>query len=296
MITTFLRAQRIRIFWVVVVLLALLAGLIVWYKNIYSDPRRVFDAMLENSLRTTSVTKQIIQGDESQSLDQRLRLQNGEVHTVQGVTDLRQTGLASAEVITESIGTPTADFVRYRSINTDQKREDGGELDFSKVLDVWGRTEASQETSGELYNETVLGVIPIGNMPAADRKKLLELARELEVYKVEYARVQRTVTNGRPTYEYTVKVLPEAYVTFLKAYAQSVGLTHLRNIRAADYKDATPLEFKVVVDVYSRRLSSINYASGRNERYLDYGQQTDVVVPKDSVTVEELQSLIQQVQ
>jgi hypothetical protein len=296
MIKTFFRAQRTRIFWVAVVLLALLAGSVVWYKNIYSDPRRVFDAMLENSLRTASVTKQVIQSEDSQSLDQRLRLQNGENHTVQGVTDLRQTGLASAEVVTESIGTPTADFVRYRSIHTDQKSEDGGELDFSKVLNVWGRTEAAQETSGELYNETVLGVIPIGNLPTAERKKLLDLARELEVYKVEYARVQRTVTNGRPTYEYTVKVLPEAYVTFLKAYADAVGLTHLRNVRAADYENATPLEFKVSVDVYSRRLSSISYASGRSENYLNYGQRVDVDIPKDSVTVEELQTLIQQVQ
>lgn len=296
MITTYLRAQRKMLILVGIILLAVLAALTVWYKNIYSDPRRVFDAMLENSLRTSSVTKRITQNDQNQSLEQTIRLQTGETHLVQGMTDLRQKGLASAKVITESVGTPTDDFVRYRSIETDQKRDDGSSLDFSKVIGIWGTTEAGGKTSGELYNETVLGVIPLGNLPEAKRQELLSLARTLDVYKVEYAKVNRTSANGRPVYEYTVKVLPEAYVAFLKAYAEAAGLTHLRNIRSSDYENATPLEFKVVVDIMSRRLHSVDFASGRTERYLGYGHQVTADKPKDAGSIEDLQNLIQQVQ
>lgn len=252
--------------------------------------------MLENSLRTSSVTRQILQGDESQSLDQKVRLQTGAVHVAQSLTTLTQTGSASAKVVTESIGTPTNDFVRYRSIETNQKSAEGGELDFSKVLGVWGKSEASGETAGELYNESTLGVIPFGNLSAEDRQKLMDMVNRLEVYKVDYVNVVRGRENGRPTYEYSVKVLPEAYVSVLKEFARMAGLTQLRNIDPANYKNANALEFKVVVDVRTRRLSSITYESGRHENFISYGNEADVELPKDTVTVDELQTLIQEVQ
>ncbi|MBA3758887.1 hypothetical protein H0X10_04665, partial [Candidatus Saccharibacteria bacterium] len=184
----------------------------------------------------------------------------------------------------------------YKSIETDQKSASGEALDFSKVLGVWGKSEAGNETSGELYNETTLGVIPVGNLFAPDRKKLLELASSLDVYKVEYANINRTTINGRPAYEYTVKVLPSAYVTLLKAYAEAVGLTHLRNIDPANYENADSIEFKLLVDVRTRRLASIVYANGRMEKYVAYGTQATVDLPKETIPVEELQERIQQVQ
>lgn len=296
MIKTFFRAQRTRIFWVAVLLVAIVFGLNAWYTAIYTDSRRVFDAMLENSLRTSSVTKQIVQNDEEQLLTQHVRLELGEKHRAHGHTDLSQIGLASAHVKTESIGTPTADYVRYLSIETDQKGASGNDLDFSKVIGVWGKTEASGTTSGELYNEIILGVIPVGNLSASDRRELLKLASDLEVYKVEYKNVRRGSVNGRPSYEYTVKVLPEEYVTLLKRYAQMVGLTHLDNVNPGSYSNSPAIEFKVVVDVNTRRLATVTYESGRQERFIGYGSQASVGVPKDAVTVEELQSRLQNIQ
>lgn len=296
MITSFLRAQRTRIIWVGILLVLLLLGLNAWYRAIYADPRRVFAAMLDNSLRTGSVSKQIVQGDEAQSLNQRVRVQTGEQHVAQSITELSQSGLANAQVVTESIGTPTADFVRYASIQTDQKSAGGNELDFSKVIGVWGKAGATGSTSGELYNESVLGVIPIGNLPADKRHKLVALAQELDVYKVEYANVVRGTKDGRPTYEYTVKVLPAAYVTLLKVYAEMSGLTHLKNINPQSYESADPIEFKVVVDVMTRRLATINYANGRTENYVSYGSKPQVALPNDPVTIEELQLRLQDIE
>lgn len=293
---TFLRAQRARIFWLAVLLVLAFLGLNAWYRAIYSDPRRVFAAMLDNSLRSGSVTKQIVQGDESQSLEQKVRIQAGEQHVAQSVTMLSQTGLANAEVTTESIGTPTADFVRYLSIQTDQKSTSGKDLNFSNVIGVWGKAEATGTTTGELYNESVLGVIPIGNLSASDRKKLVTLAQELDVYKVEYANVERGTINGRPSYEYTVKVLPAAYVALLKTYAEMSGLTHLKGINPSSYENAEPIEFKVAVDVRTRRLASITYANGRKENYISYGSKPQVTLPSDPVTIDELQSRLQDIE
>lgn len=296
MIRTLIRTNRKPITWALLLAVAFIALFAVWYKNIYSDPRSVFNAMIENSLRTSSVTKRIVQGDESQALDQKVRLQIGEMHLVQGLTELSQTGVASAQVTTESIGTPTSDFVRYRSINTDQKSAAGGELDFSNVIGVWGKTEAEGETTGELYNESTLGVIPIGNLSAEDRQKLMNLITATDVYKVEYANVKRVSANGRPAYEYTVKVLPVAYVTLLKNYAQMVGLTQLQDIDPARYENSNAIEFTVTVDIMTRRLATTTYQNGRQENYISYGGTTRVAVPKETIPVEELQQRIQEVQ
>ncbi len=293
---TFLSAQRTRILWLVIILGFIGVGLTYFYRHTYSDPRRVFNAMLENSLRTSSVTKQVKQNTEGQTLDQKVRLQLGGRHIAQGMTALTQTGAASANVTTESLGTPTSDFVRYRSIETDQKNEAGETLDFSQILGVWGRTENAETTSGELYNELVLGVIPIGNLSANDRKKLLQEMIELDVYKVEYENVQRGTVNGRPAYNYSVKVLPEAYVTLLKSYAIKVGLTHLENINPQNYANAESIEFTVSIDVLTRRLASIEYGSGRQESYTAYGTEADVSLPTDTVSIEELQSRLQNIQ
>ena len=296
MITTFLRAQRTRIFWVVLLLILSGVGLNSWYRSIYSDPRRVFSAMIENALQTGSVTKKVTQIDANQSLEQTVRLQTGKEHIAHGVTNISQQGAASATVMTESIGTPTTDYVRYRSIETDQKGVQGNDLDFSEVVGVWGETPSTGETSGDIYNETALGVIPFGNVSNDDRKRLMSMVRELDVYRVEYANVQRVDTGGRAAYEYTVKVLPQAYVAYLKEYARSVGLTHLENINPDQYANADAIEFTVRVDILSRRLVGITYQNGREERFVSYGGRVPVSKPTETISVDELQEKIQSVQ
>ncbi len=293
---TFLRAQRTRILWVAVILAVVLFGLNAWYKSIYSDPRAVFNAMLENSLRTESVTKEVVQNTDDQTLEQIIRLQAGEKHQAQSVTNLSQQGTASATVVTESIGTPTSDYVRYRSISTEQKSEAGNDLDFTNILGIWGKTDIEDKTSGELYNESALGIIPFANLSKVDRKKVLDLASDMNVYRVEFQNVRKGTVNGRSTYEYTVKVLPEAYVAMLQEYARAAGLTHLENINPANYASADAIEFKVTVDILSRRLSSVTYETGRQEYYLSYGNQVQTDIPTETVTIEELQQRLQEVE
>lgn len=297
MIKTFLSTNRTRIYWVAVLLILLSVGAGVWYKNIYTDKRRVFEAMLVNSWRTESVVKQIIQDEEGQSSTQFIRLQAGEQHIAQSLNVIEQTGGGtSAKVATESIGTPTLDFVRYRAIETNQKSMSGKDLDFSRIVGVWGKSETNEKTAGELYNQAALGIIPFGNLSAENREKLLKIAIGQDVYKVAFANVKVGSVNGRPAYEYKVKVLPQDYVILLKEYAKMVGLTQLENINPAAYENADPVEFSVVVDVRTRRITSLIYESGRQENFTAYGSNVTVAIPKDTVSVEELQSRLQQLQ
>ncbi len=272
-----------------------------WWHFIRSNPERVFNAMLTNNLRTTSVTRKITQSSGEQSLEQTVQLFMAPGHITHGRTTLTQTGDESAVVVTETIGTPFIDYIRYLDIVSNQKNEKGEKLNFSNIKNLWGKSPvvsgAEDQTTGELYNESVLGVVPFANLPADQRERLLEFMKSNEVYKPDYANVERVIKNGRPSYIYTVAVEPAAYVALLKELAREVGLNQLEGVDPSVYKNSSPLSFQLVVDVWSRQLSGIIYNNGaRVEELTSYGAKGNAVVPENTIPLRELQNRVQSIQ
>lgn len=279
-------------------ILLLIGTVWAWWHFIYSNPQRVFTGMLENNLRTSSVTRLRVQQSGNQRLEQYVRLNTGADDIAQGRSTITQTGNVTAKVDTESIGTPTADYVRYTDIHTNQKDQNGKDLDFSKVLNIWGKSETSRDdTLGELYSESSLGVVPFGNLTAAQRAELMHIIKDRNVYKADFANVKRGNVNGRPQYAYTVEVDPEGYVTMLKKFGEFMGLTQTQSLDPAEYKGAQALQFRITIDVWSRHLSSLSYqTSSRQEAYGGYGIVSHVALPQDTIPVDELQDRVQSIQ
>ncbi len=274
-----------------------------WWHFVRSNPERVFNAMLDNNLRTTAVTRKVKQTSGDQNLDQTVQLFVAPEHISHGMTALNQTGDEKAQVVTETIGTPFIDYIRYLDVISDQKTEKGEKVDFSRITNQWGKTAVADgsesQTTGELYNESVLGVVPFANLPKADRQVLLEFVKASEVYKTDYSKVERSINNGRPEYTYTVAVQPAPYVAMLKELARRTGLTQLEGVDPSHYKNSAPLSFKLVVDVWSQQLSGIIYNNGaRTERLSAYGVKGGVKVPavENTIPLSELQNRVQSIQ
>lgn len=272
-----------------------------WWRNIHNDPTRVFNGMLENSLRLKGVTRHVTQTGLGQDVSQWTQLNLGAVQKAESRTELTQTGDIEAEVETQSIGTPYEDFVRYTSIETSQTGADGQKLDFSTILNIWGSNNATPEagtTNGELYNESVLGVIPIGSLSVTDRATLLRYIRSNTVYEVDYTALERELIDGRPVYTYPVKVDAEKYVTMLKEFARMVGLNHLENVDPAAYGGSEKLEFSLSVDVWARQLVRIRFGSDdqRIEELSGHNVVKSVGLPEETITVDELQGRLQEIQ
>lgn len=271
-----------------------------WWHSVRSNPKRVFEAMLVNSLKIRGVTDHVQQSSDNQHLNQIVELMSSPANTVHAQTTLSQDGDNAASVITETIGTPFTDFVRYTDISTSQKDASGKSLDFSKVKGIWGKTssvEGSDQTTGQLYNQMVLSVVPLTNLPAAQRKDLIHKIKTQDVYSPDYTNVKRDIKNGRPEYTYTVTVKPQPYISMLKLLGRDVGLTQLENVDPASYSNAAPLEFKLTVDVWTRQLTSIAYSSGdRSEKLSSFGLERFVKAPTDSISIDELQTRIQSLQ
>lgn len=270
----------------------------VWWQQVASSPERVFYTMLDNSMKTRGIGRHVVQDSGSQKLDQRTQLTTGQHAVASSLTTLSQ-GIGTA-VKTQTIGTPTDDYVRYVTIETDQIGEDGQPLDFGDVLGIWGVSDNDQlgsETRGELYGQNVLGVVPIGFVPPDTRRELIDLMREENIYSVDFSKARRELLNGRPHYTYDVEVQPENYIVMLKQFAKAVGLTQLETLDPKAFSEAEPFTFSMTVDIWSRQLAAVTYAdSARKETYSSYGQKTPVKLPEQTISVEELQSRLQSIQ
>lgn len=273
---------------------------VVWWRQVYSDPQRVFQAMLNNSLRLQSVFKEVDSNSFSQEVDQTVYLQFGAEDRVMSMTRLTQLGDKPTTVVTESIGTPTTDYVRYTTINTEQTKADGSKLDFSGVLGVWGssdKEQANKLTSGELYNESILGIIPFGVLDKSSRRELLTLMNQENIYEVDYTAVAKTSENGRPRYTYGVTVDAEAYVKLLKRFGDLNGLNHLAELDPAAYAGQERLPFTLTIDVWSRQLQRIEYGNGeRVETFSGHNGRREVALPAETISVDELQGRLQELQ
>ncbi len=273
---------------------------VIWWNRVYTNPQRVFTGMLENSLRTNGVSRHVVQTGNGQDLNEISQLSIGASQTAQSLTTLTQGSDASTVVQTETIGTPTRDYTRYTSIQTDQKSTSGQSLDFSKVLGVWGDNENDSDktvTNGELYNESTLGIVPFGNLSAKSRSQLLKSIADNNVYEVDYSKVARQRHGLRQVYVYTVNVDASKYVQVLKDFAKASGLNHLESLDPANYTGSDKLNFTLSVDVLSRQLTRIVYADGsRTEDLSGYNAIKNVNLPTDTITIDELQSRLQQIQ
>lgn len=281
------------------IIILLIAGTLGWYRLYYTNPSEVFSRMLHNSLSTPGVTKVVSQSDTDQQLDQRAQLVTTPTQRVRSTVILRQGAGGDTLITTESIGTTHADYVRYADLKTNQKTAEGKDFNFAAILNIWGKADSNDTTSGgaQLYNQTVLGVVPVGNLDATLRQQLLNQIINDNVYTVNYATIKKTKQAGRPVYSYDVSVMPVAYVSMLKAYARDIGLKQLEPVDPNQYAGSAPLKFNFNIDVWSGALTQITYKdSKRTEKFSSYGVHPQIELPTKTVPIEQLQSKLQEIQ
>ncbi|CAN5665101.1 hypothetical protein BH23PAT1_BH23PAT1_4330 [soil metagenome] len=288
------RIIRLSIMLVFMGLLVLFAAATAKLLHQRSNPNLVFMNMLENNFRTVSVTRSSDQATGDQNVSQKTQLITGDLPTAKGRTVLLSTGEVTARVVTENLGTPYADYVRYTDIDTNQTNAQGQQVDYSAVVGTWGVSEQEGQpgVTGELYNEMTLGLIPFANLDYESRAKVMDTIREHGVYNI-VGDTQKVERQGRPAYQYRVSVEPAAYIELLITLGQEMGLAQLADLDSEAYREAQPLEFTLTADIVSQRLVTIAYEDGRVERYGSYGVKSHIVPPEDTIPIQELQMRIQ---
>lgn len=281
-------------------LIVAIATFVAWQYHNTTNADRVFWGMVDENLQTSAYSRNTVQKSGSQSVTQVIQTATSPNQRIYSQTVFEQTGVDSATAVTENIGTPTEDYVRYNSIVTSQKSTDGGPLDFSNVVGKWAAAGSSVDggTTGQQYNQAVLGIIPTGNLSAADRRAIIKTMKDQGTYQYTVVETKRTWPFGRPNYTFQVTVNPVGYINSLKQFASIVGLNHLEQVQSADYASSQKMTFIVSVDGWTHQMTRADQNQGaRSETVSGRNlKKTLPSAPTETIPVDELQSRLQSVQ
>lgn len=280
----------------VVAAVILLVSGIMWWKQVYNHPRRVFEGMLNNSLSLNSITRSTVSdgyGGKTEKVEQLSFVPDAAVRTWVAIDQPAETG--SSKVKTETIGTRNQDFSRYLSIETSQTGENGKKLDYSSALNTWGRTSAG--TPPEYYAQAILGIVPFAQVPASQRAEAVKAFSDSKVYEVDYSKVEPKRINGKSALVVPVKVHLKEYLTVFKKVAKDSGLNDFEAVNPDEYADSEPVEVSLTIDKISRNLLAISYAGepAQVESFSGHGQSLPIKTPEQTILLEQLQQKLQSI-
>ena len=222
--------EQSRLFVSILLIIVIVAGWL-WWSHIYEGSQSVFWGMLNNSLATTAVSRQITENAGGQNLNETVVLELGKDNIARANTVLSQ---GTSVVSTETIGTPSTDYTRYIAAKTAAKTVSGKSLNFSKIIGIWSKSATggiSTDPLDHLFGQTLLGVVPIGNLPPQERNSLLSQMKTSGVFSVNFSNVLHGYIKGRSVYIYKVSVAPIAYAQLLTAFARDEGYNNVPELK-----------------------------------------------------------------
>jgi hypothetical protein len=285
--------------------LTILTGVIIfavsgwaWWTKIHNNPTRVFWAMFDNSLSTTSVTTHVNQASQGQTIDRYAVIHFGTQNAARSLQTREQVdGTTTSTVAQETIGTTDADYLRFPYISTGLASASGKPIDYSSVEGVWAKTDAAtagNKAAIQNFDQAVLGTVPFANFSAAERKILVKYIRDDRVYMLDPSKVIKKQLGGKQVYEYTLEVNAKQYFTMLQEFAAQLGVGPVSGLDPSQYDTASPLSVQFTIDVVSRQLVKIHYNdSGQDETFDSYGVRTPITLPASTIPLTALQKRIQ---
>jgi hypothetical protein len=266
-----------------------------WYKNIFVNPDRVLSDMLDKSLQVSNTQRRVNQSQADSSLDQAVYVSFAPQLISDSKSELSEiTTLGRTVVRTDNIGTKDADYVRYEGIDIPGDRSG---RDFREIIGVWGKRE-SQSQSGQsaaFLRETLFTAVPFGNLDNSQRHELKEEIKRVNLY--QYQEAKKEYIDGRPVMTYKINLDPHALVTVLGKYAEITGLGRSPELNPALYEGAQRVPINLRVDLLSRHASTIGFeGTDRLEMYGAYNSFRNVIVPQDTIDVNELQDRLQRLE
>ncbi|HEY5141841.1 MAG TPA: hypothetical protein VIJ25_21360 [Methylococcales bacterium] len=275
-----------------VILVLVCGGL--WFRSFSSQPKRVFWDMMSNNLSTSGVTRVVSQNSNAMNVSQYMQLNLGVNPTAHSLTILKQ---GSGTIETEQISNRGNDFVRYKDIVIGQKAGAGKPIDVSSVVGKWARLGkddalSSAVTSG-LFDQSLLGIVPIANLQPEARNRLLTYMKDNDVFGFDAAAVKHTTLDGRRVYAYDISIQPAVYVALMQQFSELVGATQYSSLDPTSYAGAAAQKATFYVDVASHELSSISQtSSGHTETYKGFGIVSHTSLPKADFSTTELEKRI----
>lgn len=262
-----------------------------WYKNVFSDTDRVFDDMLNKSMQTTSIYRNVYQESGRNTIEQSIYTGFSPKTVAESTTKLEDNSTRNkTQVTTQTIGTPKEDFIRYTAIDIGGKQLNG----LDQILGVWGSRQSNDETgdSVSFLSDALFVVVPFGNLNEQQRAVMTKEIKDTQLYKIKEAKTD--FSSGRPTAEYTVSINPQSLIKVLVKYIEITGQPTNAQLDAQAYQQAQAIDARFEIDLMSRHLKSVTFEdAGRTETYQGYNVFRTVESPTKTISIDELQQRLQ---
>jgi hypothetical protein len=301
------RVNRIdykKLFYRVVVLAAVLLVVSGYlsYTRLYLTPERRFWMAMNNNLSTPSVVSATETGGTGNKSTEVTRFTFGGQEAQDKVTSVGfKNATSESKVVTETITTPETQYVRYLNIFSSEKRDNGSDYDFSKVIGNWAKdnvgTDAEALDNQRLtYAQPLITLAPFGNLAADARQAVMADLRNSGSYDVDYnGATYQTTEEGRKQMTLAVKVHTKKYVGVLQRYFRVAVFGEFPPLDPSGYSESARVNATFLIDMRSNTLAGISF-NGQNESYGDFGVLEPVALPSKTISLDELQQRLQTAQ
>lgn len=269
----------------------------VYYKQIFTNPDRVLNAMLNKSLQVNSIQRKTVQAGSQSATTQTYYNTFSPQVAVESHVELREGDIKSGrvtKVTNETIATPTKDFIRYTSVTLP---EGSNKRDFGKILNQWAKREKNEQTGEPVtfFDQSIFAVVPFGSLDPGQRKKVTDEVNSTNLYDYKSAKV--SYDKGRPIMEYSIDLKPESLLKVLSVYADVTGYGDKEQLNPEQYKDSPAVPVKITVDLLSRHVRQVQYTGAQQvDRYGSYGLSRNITLPTQTIGIDELQKRLQEFQ
>lgn len=281
--------EQIRLITLIVIMVVVIIGWL-WWTRVYENPQTVFWGMFNNSLTTTAVTRHVTENAGGQKLNETVTLELGKNNIAEANTILSE---GTSVVSTETIGTPLVDYTRYTAAKTKDLTATGKPINFSSIIGIWSKSPTggiSTDPLDHLFGQTLLGIVPMGNLPHKERAELISQMKTKKVFTTNFSKVKHEQINGRSVDIFQVSVAPVAYAQLLSVFAKDEGYNNVPELTASNYQGDAPLKVQFAINPASRQLVEISYlGSNHIEMYGDYGIEPVITIPKHTIPTSALE-------
>lgn len=272
------------------IVVAIIGYFFYWYQTSYLNSDKVFWGTISNNLKTSGVTRTNTQN-----------LQNSpQIAKVTQVTQMQYApeliakitvaseGENNQKLVQEAIGTTTADFLRYTTLNI------SGQNTNKAALGKWGKSDAKEQAKPQILADALIGsVLFFGNLSSNQRGEIIgQLKSTNSFQKIEL--INKSNTDSRKVYTYNIEIALQPYSEVYKKYLEMIGQ---KEIAAQIGQQQAGATYKAVlkINAVSRQPISITTpGSEQPELYSDFGRFRPLDVPSASTTISELQAQLRQ--
>lgn len=268
----------------------LLVGLLFLNKPSSSD--EVFNQAIENQLSAQNIyrSRTIEEGKSSQKQVTVVNFSNKDNPISHDLVEINnQSQGQDVQVVTEGIGTPKADYIRYI------KLDGTGSTTASNIIGKWAKNEATPTQPAQFLDNAIFGS-PLMTGPLSNTTRSFIMN---EVTKNKAIKIKSVDTNsqvdGKKVYKYTVDLNLKSYIPLYKKYLNELGLGKTAEKLTAPQSDSN-LQMVIYIDPVTKRIikaESPQDAEGGGEYYTNEKFIIPPAIPsKIGVSVEELQNAL----